>query len=88
MKRAKNAEIYEVLTLFLGFFGLNRLYLGQPGNALARLLCVASALVLSFTGFALLSTPLFVAAGGFYALLVALWIADYVRIDAQIGQAG
>ena len=84
----KNAEVYEVLTLFAGFSGLNRLYLGQPGIATARLMCVASALALTVTGIMVLSAPCFAAAAAFGLLLVGLWVSDYVRLHEQVARAG
>lgn len=79
MKKTKSAELYEVLILFLGFFGLNRLYLGQPASAFARLLYLGSALTLTFTGLALLSNVILLAAGALYVLLASLWLRDYLR---------
>jgi TM2 domain-containing membrane protein YozV len=79
--RTKNPEIYEILTLFVGFFGLNRLYTGEPGIAAARLMCVACAVLLTYTAFSLLSAPIAVAAAAFYTLLFACWIADYFALS-------
>ncbi len=83
----KNPEIYEVLTLFVGFLGLNRLYLDDVGATLARLLYFACAVALGFTGLALLSTPVLAASGVFVALLFALWVRDYTHLHSQVAKA-
>lgn len=84
---AKNPEIYEALTLFVGFFGLNHLYLDDAGTTFARLLYFACAVALAFTGLALLSTPVLAAAGVFVALLFALWVRDYTHLHQQVAKA-
>lgn len=84
--RLKNRDTYEILTLFLGFFGLNRLYFGDYATPITRFFLFSSAASLLGTAITLLSGVVAFVGAVFLALMTFLWIADYLTMARQLAK--
>lgn len=83
-QRTRSTDIFEALTLLGGPLGLNWLYLRQLAPFFTRLCHTFGALVVLVTGACWLHVPLVSAGLAYLALVLILWVTDYVTLERSL----
>lgn len=77
-QRLRCPDVYKLLTLLLGFFGIHKLYLNEVSGVFLRLNYIVAALIAGGTGLYFSNLYLLFASATIFTGLGALWLFDVV----------